>query len=129
MVCEYLARYAGLLANHLCYGFRNSIGRVFLVCTLFDDNAAVHVDAALRIVFLRMRRMERMCIIGRNHKASRKISVVSDRVFSARCVDVLQGLSQERRICALLCEASYLLIVKDCADIDLACCLCSKKAL
>ena len=54
VVCEYLARYAYLLANHLCYGFRNSIGRVFLVCTLFDDNAAVHVDAALRIVFLRM---------------------------------------------------------------------------
>ena len=44
VVCEYLARYAGLLANHLCYGFRNSIGRVFLVCTLFDDNAAVIIN-------------------------------------------------------------------------------------
>ena len=128
MVCEYLARYAGLLANHLCYGFRNSIGRVFLVCTLFDDNAAVHVDAALRIVFLRMRRMERMCIIGRNHKASRKISVVSDRIFSARCVDVLQGLSQERRICALFGKASDFLVVKDCADINLTCRFCGKES-
>ena len=75
-----------------------------------------------------MRRMERMCIIGRNHKASRKISVVSDRVFSARCVDVLQGLSQERRICALFGKASDFLVVKDCADINLTCRFCGKES-
>lgn len=129
VVCEYLARYAGLLAEHLCYCLGNGIRCIFLVCALFNDNAPIHVYAALRIVFLRMCRVEGMCIVSRNKEASRKISVICNRVFSTGCIDMLQCLCQERRIRTLLCEASYLLIVKDCADIDLACCLCSKKAL
>ena len=118
---------AALIRHCEAFGIQEML--VFLVCTLFDDNAAVHVDAALRIVFLRMRRVEGMCIVSRNKEASRKISVICNRVFSTGCIDMLQCLCQERRIRTLLCEASYLLIVKDCADIDLACRLCNKKAL
>ena len=52
-------------------GTGETVGGVFLICAVFDDNALIHIDTVLLVVFFGMIRMYRMSIVSGEHEASR----------------------------------------------------------
>ena len=90
---------------------RHSICSIFLVGTELQDYAPIQIGTVGRTCLFRIVRVHSMCIVRRQHKASRhRLPVLSGRT-SQRLIDAQQRVQKQRRRGPLSGSASHLFII------------------
>ena len=119
-VGKVLHRHAGHCAQAGEDRAGDGVGGVLLVGVVLDDHAAVHERAVLRVVLLRMVRVDGVCVVRRGHEAG-----CDGRAdLAVRCAQrracAGEHVGEERGIRALLGAAADLLVVQHGEHVDVA---------